>query len=267
MADIDPWAGMVDPRAALKAAREAAGNFRKLSQPLSEGCESGFSDKTDTYDHSSNFRNFRRGSPGLSQDRGNSTKDRKETCSSSLSNTYAISGSLPGQFEPELSIPGDQTPAKAAKARKYEINHSDRSTITLATPGESFAVTNTVPSPIAHLSGPKGWRDGLGRLDRWAPPCEGFRSGEWEGVHRAVSQFMDHCAVEAAARGWTALDLFGVHRLAGAAAVDGCGALMLPGGGVVTSVSADALAFGHLVYRKRPLPQSVLVWDLVKVAA
>jgi hypothetical protein len=266
MADIDPWAGLVDPRAALKAAREAAANFRKLSQPAAEGCESGSVVKSDAYANSSNFRSFRRGAVELSQDRGNSTKDRKETCSS-LSNTYTISSPSAGQNEPDPSVSADGTPAKAAKARKYELTHSESSETAFAGSGESFAVTNTVPGPIAHLSGPKDWRDGLARLDRWAPPCEGFRSGEWEGVHRAVSHFMDHCAVEAAARGWTALDLFGVHYLAGAAAVDGCGALMLPGGGVVTSVSADALAFGHLVYRKRPMPQSVLVWNLVKVAA
>ncbi len=107
------------------------------------------------------------------------------------------------------------------------------------------------------------WRDGLGRLDCSAPPCPGFRTWEWEEIERVVRHFMHHCADEAAARGWTALDLFGVHRTAGAAAVDSCGALMLPGTSVATRVSADAITFGRVVYRKRPMPEAVLVWEFV----
>ena len=267
MADADPWAGMVNPRAALKAAREAAKTLAGSSRMPPEACESFSLAKSTIYDNFSSSSSSSRCHPELSQASGNSAKDRKETCSSSLSMAWLKSGSLGEPDARSVSASGDATPAKAAKLLEHGLTYSDRSQIALAGPCESFAVTNTVPSPTAHLSGPKGWRDGLARLDRWTPPCDGFRAGEWEGVHRAVSHFMDHCAVEAAARGWAALDLFGVHYLAGAAAVDGCGALMLPGGGVVTSVSADALAFGHLVYRKRPMPQSVLVWDLVKVAA
>ena len=267
MTGADPWTGMVDPRAALKAVREAAANSRKLSQEAFKTCESGSLAKTETCANSSSFRSFRRPPEPLSHSRGENPKDRKETCSSSLSKGYAISGLASGDPDPDFELSGDSSPAKTAKLRKQELTHSHRSIIALATPGESFAVTNTVPSPTAHLSGPQDWRDGLARLDRWTPPCEGFRSGEWEDIHRTVSHFMDHCAAEAAARGWSALDLFGVHRAAGAAAVDNCGALMLPGGGVVTSVSADALAFGHLVYRKRVMPQAVLVWDFKGEAA
>ncbi len=116
---------------------------------------------------------------------------------------------------------------------------------------------------MAHLSGPREWRDGLALLDRWTPPCEGFRSGEWEAVHRAVAHFMDHYATEAVARGWTALDLFGVHGRAGAARVDSCGALMLPLLKNATALTADAITFGPLVYRRRAMPEAVLVWDLV----
>ncbi len=126
-----------------------------------------------------------------------------------------------------------------------------------------FAATNTVPSPTAHLQGPKEWRDGLALLDRWTPPCEGFRSGEWEAVNRAVAHFMDHYSTEAVVRGWTALDLFGVHDRAGAARVDSCGALMLPLLKNATAITADAITFGPLVYRRRTMPEAVLVWDLV----
>ena len=122
-------------------------------------------------------------------------------------------------------------------------------------------IVNTVPSPTAHLSGPQAWRDGLALLDCRAPPCPGFRHGEWESLHRTIAHFMDHVAAEAWARGWTALDLFGVHREAGAAAVDSCGAMMLPLLKEATAVSAEAITFGPLTYRRRPMPQAVLAWD------
>lgn len=148
-----------------------------------------------------------------------------------------------------------------AKRLNHESTHSDSSTITLAASARAFAVTNAVPSPTAHLSGPAEWRDGLARLDRAAPPCPGFRSGEWDGLHRVIAHFMDHCAAEAFARGWAALDLFGVHRLAGAARVDSCGALMLPLLRNASALTAEAITFGPLVYRRRPMPEAVLAWD------
>lgn len=267
MADLDPWAGMIDPRAALKAAREAAKTLASSSQHQAGSGESNSFDKTTSCDSFSHFSHSSQASQKLSPPSHSAAKDRKETCSSSLSITYEHSASPAGLLAPGREWLGDSAPAKVANRLKSQLTHSDISIIALATPGESFAVTNTVPSPTAHLSGPLAWRDGLARLDRWTPPCEGFRSGEWEDIHRTVSHFMDHCAAEAAARGWSALDLFGVHHAAGSAAVDSCGALMLPGGGVVTSVSADALAFGHLVYRKRVMPQAVLVWDFRGEAA
>lgn len=153
--------------------------------------------------------------------------------------------------------------ARVAERLEYGSTHSDLSTTALATSAKAFAVANTVPSPTAHLSGPSAWRHGLARLDRWTPPCAGFRHGEWEAVHRAVSHFMDHYAAEAAVRGWAAIDLFGVHGRAGAARVDSCGALMLPLLRNATALTADAITFGPLTYRRRSMPEAVLVWDLV----
>ncbi len=82
-------------------------------------------------------------------------------------------------------------------------------------------------------------------------------------MHRAVAHFMDDYAAEAAAHGWTAIDLFGVHGLAGAARVDSCGALMLPLLKNVTALTAETITFGPLTYRRRAMPESVLVWDLI----
>ncbi len=78
---------------------------------------------------------------------------------------------------------------------------------------------------------------------------------------------MDHCADEAASRGWTALDLFGVHPVVGAVRVDCCGALMLPSSSFATVITTEAITFGPLVYRKRVMREAVLAWDFGRSAA
>lgn len=156
----------------------------------------------------------------------------------------------PSQREQRLSNGGPGGPGGPSVKQHVCENHAPR-------PDDSAS------KPDVLSDTPRGWRDGLARLDRWTPPCEGFRSGEWETVHRAVSHFMDHYAAEAAARGWGAIDLFGVHALAGAARVDSCGALMLPLLMNATALTADTITFGPLVYRRRAMPEAVLVWDLV----
>ena len=259
--NLDPWAGLIDPRAALKAAKEASSNFRRLSQTPSDGCERKKATELETYDSSRSFRNFRSPHVALSQSRKENPKDRKETCSSSLSMDYANPGSLDRQTDPDFVSFGASPPAKAAKLREYDLTHYNYSEIALAGACESFSVTNTVPSPTAHLRGPREWRDGVALLDRSEPPCPGFRPGEWKAILRTLRHFMDHCAEGAAARGWAALDLFGVHPVVGAVRVDCCGALMLPGPSSATAITTEAITFGPLVYRKRAMPQAVLVWE------
>ena len=259
----DPWAGLIDPKAALAARRAASQTLASSSQGAPAIGESENEVGTDSYDRFSHSSRSSQGARVLSPTSHSAAKDREITCSSYLLETYANSAASSGPPEPDHDRSGARAPAKVAKRLDHGLSHSDCSQTALATPAKAFTVTNTVPGPVAHLSGPREWRDGLALLDRWTPPCDGFRSGEWEAVHRAVAHFMDHYATEAVARGWTALDLFGVHGRAGAARVDHCGALMLPLLKNATALTADAITFGPLVYRRRAMPEAVLVWDLV----
>ncbi len=263
MAETDPWAGLVDPRAALAKRRAAVSTLASSSQGSIKTGESKKQAVTDTCDRFSHSSHSSRGTHPLSPTSHSAAKDREITCSSSISETYAEAAASLGLLDPDFDGSGDRAPAKVAKRLECGSSLSDCSINGLATPARAFTVANTVPSPTAHLSGPLAWRDGLARLDRWTPPCEGFRSGEWEAVHRAVAHFMTHYATEAVARGWTALDLFGVHGRAGASRVDSCGALMLPLLKNATALTADTITFGPLVYRRRPMPEAVLVWDLI----
>jgi hypothetical protein len=107
----------------------------------------------------------------------------------------------------------------------------------------------------------RSWREAFARLSATSPPCPGFNSQRWQDVHSACLRFLSDNADEAAAKGWTAEELFGVHPTMGAVRVDGCGALMVSGGKPVTAVHADRIAFEQgSFYRAPGAPKGVPVW-------
>lgn len=127
------------------------------------------------------------------------------------------------------------------------------------------ATTLVGPSPEsgegAGGSGVDSWRAALMRLDPHAPPCPGYRGDEWSRVLARALAFLDEFGDQAAALGWTASRLFGVHRQAGAVRVDACGALMVGPGANARAITADTISFGHLTYRTKPgQPEGVPVW-------
>lgn len=73
--------------------------------------------------------------------------------------------------------------------------------------------------------------------------------------------FLDQFGDAAAALGWTAADLFGVHPTAGVIRVDHCGALMISGERV-RAIESDRIRFSLTTYyRNLPgRPVGVPVW-------
>ena len=116
-------------------------------------------------------------------------------------------------------------------------------------------------------TGPELWRLRFYNLSSRTMPCPGFREREWPRVFDATHAFLEQHANTAHALGWTALDFFGVHPVAGAARVDCCGALMVSSGRPVAAVDRDAIMFTRTQFR-RPLSTllSVSVWDFQKRA-
>ena len=81
----------------------------------------------------------------------------------------------------------------------------------------------------------EAWRAGVLSLDPQRIPCSGIlwrepgpggRIGVWTDVHAAMLAFLDAWGDQAAALGWTDVQLFGVHRAAGALRSDSTGALV-----------------------------------------
>lgn len=108
---------------------------------------------------------------------------------------------------------------------------------------------------------PSTWHQGFQKLSPANPPCPGFRADEWREIHAAAKLFLETRASEAAGKGWTGIDLFGVHEKVGAANVSACGGLMM---GTTTAeaeeITPDYIRFGRVRYFRTKMPSAVLVW-------
>jgi hypothetical protein len=109
------------------------------------------------------------------------------------------------------------------------------------------------------------WRLGV----RWlldAPPPNDFEA-QWQAIRWASAHFMREHAAEAAALGWTTVELWGVHPVAPAVRIDAMGALMF--GDRVAKVLASELVYADgLVYRRSATAADppVPVWEHFKTA-
>lgn len=116
-------------------------------------------------------------------------------------------------------------------------------------------------------SAPREWAEGFARLDLATPPA-GFTTARWRQLIDDGGHFLDRWASEAAALGWTATDVFGLHPNAPATRFDGMGLVVLIGGGEVIAVSADRATIrgqsGNSLtyYLRRPRPDAVAAWEL-----
>jgi len=115
---------------------------------------------------------------------------------------------------------------------------------------------------------PREWAEGFARLDLAVPPA-GFARSRWRQLIDDGGRFLDRWATAAAACGWSATDLFGLHQAAPAARYDGMGLVGLIGGGEVIAVQSRSATIRRpggsclTYYLRRPRPDAVPVWELV----
>lgn len=116
------------------------------------------------------------------------------------------------------------------------------------------------------------WRRRFYVLNSSEPPCPGFRSREWSEAFDTAHAFLEHHAEAAHALGWTALDLFAVHRAVGATRVDCCGALMVAAGHLVSAVERDVIHYVRArdgqpngrFFRRLASPEMIPVWSFAR---
>jgi hypothetical protein len=125
---------------------------------------------------------------------------------------------------------------------------------------------------IEHDGGvPREWAEGFARLDVMKPAA-GFSQGRWRQLIDDGGHFIDRWAATAAAMGWSAIDVFGLHPDAPAARYDGMGLVPLISGGEVVAIEV-----GHATirapggscltyYLRRQTSTGIAVWDLLPKA-
>ena len=113
---------------------------------------------------------------------------------------------------------------------------------------------------------PREWAEGFARLDCAKPP-QGYPLPRWHQIINDGGLFLDRWAHQAAAFGWTALDVFGVNPAAPLVRYDGMGLVPLIQGCRVISIAADSAQIktrnGHTqTYSRRPRLDAVALWQL-----
>lgn len=117
---------------------------------------------------------------------------------------------------------------------------------------------------------PREWAEGFARLDTTSRP-DGFSDTQWRQVLDDGGHFLDgRWAKEAAAAGWLATDLFGVHPLAPNDRYDAMGLVPLIRGGEVVEVRPDLAVIRNssgncrTYYLRRESADAVALWELMK---
>jgi hypothetical protein len=114
---------------------------------------------------------------------------------------------------------------------------------------------------------PREWAEGFARLDLAQPP-PGYSPRQWTQLLDDGGRFLDRWAAEAAAAGWQAVDVFGVHPVAPNANYSLAGLVPLIGGGQILRLTRDHASIQRrrgavLTYVRMPMKGSVAIWDLI----
>jgi len=118
---------------------------------------------------------------------------------------------------------------------------------------------------------PAAWLEGVARLTTMAPPRT-YPAHAWQQLIVDTERFLDDWAQQAAALGWPAWELFGCHRRAPWARIDGMGLVLLLHGDPLAALTATEAVIrrasgAHQTWRRKqhdPLTaaERCLVWEL-----
>jgi hypothetical protein len=136
----------------------------------------------------------------------------------------------------------------------------------LAQPATDALTHCTIPS--AEIA---SWTAGVARLAEMPPP-RSYPANAWQQLIGDAELFLDDWAPQAAALGWPAWELFGCHRRAPLARIEGMGLLLLLHGDPLAALTADQAVIrrpsgAHQTWRRKaadPLlaAERCLVWEL-----
>jgi hypothetical protein len=124
---------------------------------------------------------------------------------------------------------------------------------------------------MAPQANPIDWISGVARLPDMVPP-RAYPPHAWQQLSADAERFLREWARQAAAFGWPAWELFGCHRRAPWARIDGMGLVLLLHGDPLAALTASEAVIrrasgAHQTWRRKqhdPLtaPERCLVWEL-----
>ena len=119
---------------------------------------------------------------------------------------------------------------------------------------------------------PEEWAVGYGSLQGWMPQSlldGGYTPERWQRVIDDGGKFLDQWGAQAAALGWNAADVFGVHPDAPTTRIDAMGLVFLIDGRTVQAITAQSARLvnergGALTYYRRTSSQKGMpVWSIL----
>jgi hypothetical protein len=167
---------------------------------------------------------------------------------------------------------------KARKDRKGSDLIFDTSSVPVSKNRRSVSKSGvrTYPNPASagircSASVPAAWLEGVARLTAMPPP-RSCPAHAWQQVIVDTKRFLHEWALQAAALGWPAWELFGCHRRAPWGRIDGMGLVLLLHGDPLAALTATEAVIrrasgAHQTWRRRqrdPLTaaERCLVWEL-----
>ena len=115
---------------------------------------------------------------------------------------------------------------------------------------------------------PQEWLTGLVLMSRMAAPA-GIASADWDGFASGGARLLEEWGAQLAALGWTAADLFALHRMRPMDRYDHTGLVRFLGGSDVVAVTRDTAVLRcrsgaiQTFYRRPPSNDDwVMMWEL-----
>lgn len=123
---------------------------------------------------------------------------------------------------------------------------------------------------IEHEAGlPSEWAEAFAHMDCCQRPKQ-IPQERWQRIIHNTGLFLDRFACEAAAKGWTVADIFGVNASAPSARYDGMGLLALLGDNEIVAVEQDKIILrtptgATQSFSRKHLPghvERIMIWEL-----
>lgn len=188
---------------------------------------------------------------------------------------FAIVDPVPRPETDQVEVPSDAIGAfgMAGPSRRRSSATPDRVIPMLGRLGQPNASSKALAKArIGHASSfdsalPLEWIEGLTMLETKAPPL-GISVNDWQRIVDDANLLLRQWGVQAAALGWSSLQLFGAHPTKPVERHDLKGLVLLVHGNPIVSMVHDAAGItmpsgSILTYRRRPIdPAAVCIWSL-----